>query len=243
MRRWLAVLSMSLVVGCGGSENASNPPAQAPSTSAATPAAQPAAFPSASQFRLGEVVMLWESGLEGPIECNKLYFQDEVVAVVQSFAHTGQQAVARRCLDESWANPSAPTAAELAAVGEEFDGILATSYDNVVVGADGALSFEPLDMPDLFGVGSISGSRLAYYAARDPHDLAGGGREANMVGVIYDLPASMAFQEVALGTCVLVPAGSDAVLALAAPSWSDDAVVFEGDEDRCSFGAVEAHPE
>jgi len=246
MRRWLAVLSTSAVLGCGGgSESASKPPAQAPSTSSSASVATPAVFPSADRFRVGAVVMLWSDGLDGPIECNKLYFQDAIVAVVQSFAHTGQQAIARRCVSEDWSTPSAPTAAELAAVGEELDGSLAASYDNLVVDADGSLAFRPLDMPDLFGVGSVAGSRLAYYAARDAHDLAGGGREATMVGVIYDIPATMAFQEVALGTCVLVPPDSDALLALAPPDWSadGDAVVFEGDEDRCSFGAVEAHPE
>lgn len=245
MRRWFVVLSTWAVVGCsGGSEEASNPPAQAPSTGAATSTPRPAAFPSADQFRLGDTVMLWVTGLEGPIECNKLYFQGSLVAVVQSFAHTGSQAIARRCLSQDWSDPFAPTAAELAAVGEEIDGSLAASYDNVVLGADGSLGFEPLEMPDLFGVGSVAGSRLAYYAARDVHETDNG-REATMVGIIYDIPASMAFQEVALGTCVLVPPDSDEILALAAPDWSSDgdAVVFEGDENRCSFGAVEAHPE
>ncbi len=246
MRRWLAVLSASAVVGCGGgSENASNPPPQTPSTSGSASVATQAAFPSADQFRLGDVVMLWVTGLDGPIECNKLYFRDDVVAIVQSFAHTGAQAIARRCLSEGWSDPFAPTAQELAAVGEELDGSLAASYDAVTVGAAGGLAFQPLEMPGLYGVGSVAGSRLAYYAARDVHEGNGGGREATMVGVIYDIPASMAFQEVALGTCTLVPRGSDEVLALAAPAWSDDgdAVVFLGDEDRCSFGAVEAHPE
>jgi hypothetical protein len=245
MRRWIVVLSM-LVVGCGGSESSSsNPPAQAPSGNAAAPAPRPPAFPAADQFRLGEEAMLWVTGLDGPIECNKLYYKDAVVAIAQSFVHTGAEAIVRRCEGTSWANPSSPTSAELAAVGDEFSGSLAASYDNVVVDASGALGFEPLEMPDLYGVGSAWRGRLAYIAAHNPRERSGGGREADMVAIIYDISARMSFQEVLLGTCTLSAPGSDTVLAMSAPTWASDgrSVTFEGDEDQCSFGSVDVHPE
>lgn len=239
MVRRIIVLSALAAVGCGGSEEAANTPAQTPpSVSTPPPAPAPVApsFPGADRFRLGETVTLSEGGAE----CQKLYFDDSVVAIVQMYQHVGSGAVVRRCVGNAWADAASPTTEELARVGARLDGHLMPQYEGVDVDADGSLAFTELDLAGRASSLALAGQRAAYVSLRNERDAAGGGREADAIAVIYDLRAQVAFQEVLLGTCQV---GSP--LTLAEPEWAGDerSVVFRGDSDRCSFGEVEVNPE
>ena len=178
------------------------------------------------------------------MECNKLYLQDRVIAIVQEFVHAGRGAAARRCLGTAWATPEAPTSPELEAVGAALDGRLASGYEGLSVAADGSVTFSELDLPNRASDVAFAGRWAAYAATGTVGDAAGGGRQAEIVGMVYDIPARAPLQQFLLGTCRLSGSSADAV-TLAAPVWGSDgrSVVFHGDPDRCSFDEVETHPE
>jgi hypothetical protein len=241
MRRWTTTAVTLAAIGCGGSEQEASPPAQTPAAGAQAPAPAPRrpSFPAADQFRIGESATLQGSG---SVECDKLYLGDDVVALVEMWMHTGDGAVVRRCVGSDWADPASPTAAELAAVGAQLDGRLAEDFDGVGVDMDGALTFSPLGLADRASEITFAGRWAAYATASNVRDAAGGGQEADVIGVVYDLPARVPLQQFLLGTCSL--SGSDG-LTLEEPTWAQDgrAVTFHGIAGRCSFEEVEAHPE
>jgi hypothetical protein len=234
MRPWMIALLTLASIGCGGSEEASNAPPEMPPTPPPAPARRPPAFPAADQFRVGEGVAL-RGGVGAPTECSKLYLGGEVVAIVQAFFHAGSGAIARRCESSSWADPTSPTAEELTAVGVQLEGGLASQFVGLGVNVDGALTFTALDFPGRVSDLAFAGRSAAYVATS-----GGGAEEADVVGVVYDIPSRAALQQFLLGSC-RVSNG----LTLDAPVWASDgrSLVFHGDAERCSFEEVEAHPE
>jgi hypothetical protein len=239
----LLLMTMAAVSCGGGSEDAADAPPQAPAASAPPRAPRPPAFPAADQFRVGETVTLRASS-GAPAECNKLYLQDRVVAIVQEYVHAGRGAAALRCLGGAWATPATPTPSELQAVGATLDGRLAPEYEGLSVAADGAVTFTELDLANRASGVSFAGRWAAYVATANEAAAAGGGRQADVIGMVYDIPARAPLQQFLLGTCRL-SGTAEAVLTLATPEWGSDgrSVVFHGDADRCSFDEVEAHPE
>ena len=127
-------------------------------------------------------------------------------------------------------------------MGAQIDGRLAEDFDGLGVDMDGALTFTPLGLTSRVSELSFAG-RWAAYAATGTVNEAAGARQAQVIGVVYDLPSRVPLQEFLLGTCTLQ--GSGAGLVLAAPTWAEDgrAVTFHGLAQRCSFEEVEAHPE
>jgi hypothetical protein len=175
--------------------------------------------------------------------CQKLYFRNEVIALVETWIHTGNGAVARRCIGSGWADPESPTPSELGAVGSLLDGRLAVDFVALGVDPDGALTFSPLGLAERASELSIAGRWAAYITTGAARDAAGSVREADAVGVVYDLPGRVPLQQVLLGTCALPSSGD--VLDFDQPTWSDDgrSVTFHGIAGRCSFEEVETHPE
>jgi len=234
-----AYLVATLAVLACGSEPESNAPAEAPAAAAPTPppAQRRPSFPASEQFRLGEAVAL---GGAASTECQKLYLGDTLVAVVETWIHTGNGAVTRRCVGTAWTG-SEPTPAELAAVGTRLDGQLAEDFDGLTVDADGNLTFRPLGMTGRVTELSMAERYAAYATASEPRSAAGGGQEVDVIGVVFDLPARVPFQQYLLGTC---PLRGSTPPSLPAPTWSSDAraVVFHG-AAACSFADVETHPE
>lgn len=241
MRRSILVLLTLALVGCGGSEEAGDAPPQTPAVSAPPPRPRAPTFPAADQFRLGETVALRTEAGGAPTACNKLYLQDRVVAIVQAYVHAGRGAAALRCLGSAWATPAAPTLPELEAVGATLDGRLASEYEGLSVAADGSVTFAELDLADRASDVAFAGRWAAYVATGTEAAAAGGGRQVDVIGMVYDIPARAPLQQFLLGTCRL----SDAALSLATPNWASDgrSVVFHGDPNRCSFEDVETHPE
>lgn len=244
MRSRMIVLLTSAALGCGGSDQPANTPqqtqqmqSQTPSTPA--PAPRPPAFPGAEQFRLGEAVAV---GGGAGAQCNKLYFGEQVVAIVQAYFHAGPGAAVRRCSGNAWADPASPTSEELSAVGVRLDGSVSAGYDALDVTTDGSLTFTSLELANRASDLSFAGRWAAYASTGTTRDAAGG-QEADVIGVVYDIPGRFALQEFLLGTCQLP--GSGSALTLATPTWAEDgrSLVFHGLADRCSFEEVEAHPE
>jgi hypothetical protein len=237
MRRLLIGLLAVAASACGGSDDAADAPPATQPASAPARAPRPPAFPGPDRLRLGDAVSLRRSG--APAEaCNKLHLGDEVVGVVRTFVHAGRGAMVLRCSADAWAQPSAPTRAELQGVGATLDGRLAPEYEGIVVAADSTLTFVALDLAGRASDVSAAGRWAAYVMLQNDRDAAGGGREADAIGIVYDIPGRFAVQQYLLGTC----RGST---AFATPSWASDgrSLVFHGDGDRCSFEEVEAHPE
>ena len=245
MRRFLIGLLALAATGCGGSEEAADTPPQAQPTSTPAPAPRPPAFPAADQFRVGDAVSLRQAAGGPSTECNKLHFGDAVVAVVQRYAHAGRGALALRCLADGWAAPTTPTAADLQAVGATIEGRLAPEYEGIVIQQDGSLSFVALDLPGRASDLSWAGRWAAYVSIQNARDAAGGQREVDAIGIVYDIPGRFAIQQYLLGTCRLSAASANDRSAFSVPTWAGDgrSLVFHGDATRCSFGEVEAHPE
>jgi len=241
MRRWTTALVTLAVIGCGGSEQEASQPAQTPAAATPPPAPAPRrpSFPAEDRFRLGESVALRGAA---SVACKKLYFGDQVIAVVEMWMHAGNGAVARPCVATAWADPYAPTSAELAAVGTQLDGRLAEDFVGLGVDMDGALTFTALGLADRASELSFAGRWAAYATTSESRAASGGGQEADVIGVIYDLPGRFPLQQFLLGTCSLPGSGG---LQLPAPTWGSggDAVTFHGIAERCSFGDVETHPE
>jgi hypothetical protein len=240
MRRRTTTLLALGVIACGGSEQEASPPsgtqgeaAQAPAAAARRPG-----FPAEDRFRLGEPVSLTGSS---SAECAKLYLDDTVVAIVETWMHTGRTAVLRRCVGSGWTDPDAPAASELADVGSELAGSLAVDFDGLGIDADGGLTFTPLGLADRVTELVFAGRLVAYSRTAGPREAAGDGQEADVIGVVYDLPARLPLQEFLLGTCSLPTSGA---LTLPDATWSADAraVTFHG-VGGCSFEDVETHPE
>ncbi len=245
MRRFLIGLLTLAAAGCGGSEEAADTPPQGQPAITPAPAPRPPAFPGAEQFRLGDAVSLRQAAGGSPTECNKLHFGDAVVAVVQRYAHAGRGALALRCLADGWATPSAPTPADLQAVGATLQGQLAPEYEGIVMQPDGSLSFVALDLPGRASDLSWAGRWAAYVSIQNARDAAGGQREVDAIGIVYDIPGRFAIQQYLLGTCRLSAASAADRSAFSVPTWASDgrSLVFHGDAARCSFGDVEFHPE
>jgi len=241
MRRSTTALIFLAAFGCGESEREASPPAQAPAAVAPAPAPAPRrpSFPAAEQFSLGESVAI-RGGAAAT--CQKLYLRDEVIALVETWVHTGNGAIARRCVGSGWADPESPTASELGAAGALLDGRLAADFVGLGVDLDGALTFTPLGLTERASELSIAGRWAAYVTTGSARDATGGVRETDVVGVVYDLPGRVPLQQFLLGTCTL-PSSDD--LTLDQPTWSGDgrAVTFHGIAGRCSFEEVETHPE
>jgi hypothetical protein len=243
MRSRMTALLATAALGCGGSDQAENTPAQSqPAQTQSAPARpRPPEFPAADRFQLGEAVAV-RSGGGAAVECNKLYFGDAVVAIVETYFHAGPGAAVRRCAGSAWADPSAPTADELAAVGDALEGSVAAGYDGIGITTEGTLTFTSLDLQNRVSGLSFARRWAAYASTGAPRDASGGGQEADIIGVVYDVPGRFAIQEFLLGTCQLPASGT---LSLGTPTWAEDglSLVYHGSADVCSFEEVEAHPE